>query len=78
MLAAHARRAGGWPAGVCRRVGLSRWARVLAGLADRLQPDGALYLGAAETAMGMATRLVPLAGERGVYGLAEEGARLRA
>ncbi len=52
--------------------------RVLAALAERLQPDGALYLGAAETAMGMATRLVPLPGERGVYSLGQEGARLRA
>ncbi|MFL1462772.1 CheR family methyltransferase [Roseococcus sp. DSY-14] len=53
-------------------------ARVLAALAERLNPDGALYLGAAETAMGMATRLTPLPGERGVYALGEEGASLRA
>jgi len=53
-------------------------ARVLSALAERLNPDGALYLGAAETAMGMATRLVPLPGERGVYAVGEEGTRLRA
>ena len=53
-------------------------ARVLSALAERLQPDGALYLGAAETAMGMATPLVPLKGERGVYGLETERERRRA
>lgn len=52
--------------------------RVLSALAERLNPDGALYLGAAETAMGMATRLVPLPGERGVYSVGAEGERLRA
>ncbi|WP_207539295.1 CheR family methyltransferase [Sabulicella rubraurantiaca] len=53
-------------------------ARVLDALADRLQPDGALYLGAAETALGMGARLTPLPGERGVYGVAAEAERLRA
>lgn len=38
MLARAARRSGGWPAGVCRRVGLARWARVLAGLAVATVP----------------------------------------
>lgn len=43
-------------------------ARVLGALARQLAPDGALYLGAAETVLGLTDRLVPLAGERGVYG----------
>jgi chemotaxis protein methyltransferase CheR len=55
-------------------------ARVLGGIAQILAPDGALYLGAAETAMGVTQALVPKPGERGVYGLAgsAEPARLRA
>jgi chemotaxis protein methyltransferase CheR len=53
-------------------------AQVLAGIAERLAPDGVLYLGAAETAIGIAPRLSPLPGERGVYGIAAEPARLRA
>jgi chemotaxis protein methyltransferase CheR len=52
--------------------------QVLAHVADRMAPDGALYLGAAETAMGIAARLAPLPGERGVYGIAAEPAQLRA
>jgi chemotaxis protein methyltransferase CheR len=52
--------------------------RVLAGLAAQLVPDGALYLGSAETALGMRTGLQPIEGERGIYGIAEEPVRLRA
>lgn len=52
--------------------------RVLSGVAGRLAPDGAIYLGSAETALGMTTRLQPVEGERGIYGLAEEPVRLRA
>jgi len=51
--------------------------RVLGGIAQLLAPDGALYLGAAETAMGVTTALVAKTGERGVYGVAE-AMRLRA
>jgi len=51
--------------------------RVLAGIAQLLAPDGALYLGAAETAMGVTNALVAKNGERGVYGVAEP-VRLRA
>ncbi|WP_431282253.1 CheR family methyltransferase [Humitalea sp. 24SJ18S-53] len=43
-------------------------AKVLGALAAQLAPDGALYLGGAETVMGLTDRLVPLPGERGVYG----------
>ena len=51
--------------------------RVLGGIAQLLALDGALYLGAAETAMGVTTALVAKNGERGVYGVAE-AMRLRA
>jgi len=45
-------------------------ARVLEAIAGLLPPDGLLYLGGAETVLGITTRLAPLAGARGVYGLA--------
>jgi chemotaxis protein methyltransferase CheR len=41
--------------------------QVLSGLATQLAPDGALYLGGAETVLGLTDALVPMAGERGVY-----------
>jgi chemotaxis protein methyltransferase CheR len=44
--------------------------RVLEMLARQLTPGGVLYLGAAETVIGLTERLVAIAGERGVYGLA--------
>lgn len=44
-------------------------ARVMASLAARLAPDGVLYLGGAETVLGLTDRLVPVAGRRGVYEL---------
>jgi chemotaxis protein methyltransferase CheR len=44
--------------------------RVLEMLARQLAPGGVLYLGAAETVIGLTDRLVPVPGERGVYGLA--------
>lgn len=42
-------------------------ARVLNGIAAQLAPDGALYLGAAETALGITDRVEPLLGQRAVY-----------
>jgi chemotaxis protein methyltransferase CheR len=42
-------------------------ARVLEAMAAQLVPDGVLYLGGAETVLGLTGRLVPVAGERGVY-----------
>jgi chemotaxis protein methyltransferase CheR len=45
-------------------------ARVLDAVAARLAPDGLLYLGGAETVLGITSRFAPLANERGVYGLA--------
>ncbi len=44
--------------------------RVLETLAERLAPDGVLYLGGAETVLGLTRRLVPIPGERGVHALA--------
>jgi chemotaxis protein methyltransferase CheR len=44
--------------------------RVLEMLARQLSPHGVLYLGAAETVIGLTERLVPVPGERGAYGLA--------
>ena len=41
--------------------------RVLGGVAAQLVPDGALYLGAAETALGVTDRLEPVLGQRAVY-----------
>lgn len=45
-------------------------ARVLDAIAQLMPPDGLLYLGGAETVLGITSRLVPLPNERGVYGLA--------
>lgn len=53
--------------------------RVLGGLAGQLAADGSLYLGAAETALGITDRLEPILGQRGVYRPASaEPARARA
>ena len=43
--------------------------RVLNHIAKQMAPDGLLYLGGAETVLGLATRFVALPGERGVYTL---------
>ena len=48
--------------------------RVLEMMARQLSPGGVLYLGAAETVIGLTESLAPMPGERGVYGRAE-GAR---
>jgi len=49
-------------------------ARVLEAIAALLPPDGLLYLGGAETVLGITSRLAPLTGARGVYGLASVAA----
>ncbi|MGG5812344.1 CheR family methyltransferase [Falsiroseomonas sp. CW058] len=41
--------------------------RVLEALGRQLVPDGVLYLGGAETVIGLTDRLLPVLGERGVY-----------
>lgn len=50
--------------------------RVLEALARQLAPDGVLYLGGAETVIGLTERLVPIGGERGAY--APAGQRMAA
>lgn len=42
-------------------------AAVLANIADQLEPDGALYLGGAETVLGVTDRFEPAPQHRGVY-----------
>ena len=48
--------------------------RVLEMLARQLAPGGVLYLGAAETVIGLTERLVPIPGERAAYALASRKA----
>jgi chemotaxis protein methyltransferase CheR len=43
-------------------------ARALEAIARQMPPDGLLYLGGAETVLGITDRFVPIAGDRGVYG----------
>ncbi len=52
--------------------------QVLEAIARRMPPDGLLYLGGAETVLGITDRFVPLNGEQGVYALAPVGARCAA
>ncbi len=42
-------------------------ARVLAAIARQIAPDGVLYLGGAETVLGVSDRFVAVPGERGAY-----------
>jgi chemotaxis protein methyltransferase CheR len=44
--------------------------RVLNALAGQMAPDGVMYLGGAETVLGLTDRLVAVMGERGAYALA--------
>jgi chemotaxis protein methyltransferase CheR len=48
--------------------------RVLEAIATQMPQDGVLYLGGAETVLGITNRFAPLVGERGVYGLATPAA----
>jgi chemotaxis protein methyltransferase CheR len=48
-------------------------ARVLDAVAQQMPADGLLYLGGAETVLGITSRFAPLPTERGVYGLASAG-----
>ena len=52
--------------------------RVLEAIAAQMPPDGMLYLGGAETVLGITPRFAPLPAERGVYGLAGTTASARA
>ena len=49
-------------------------AKILGGLADVLAPDGALYLGGAETVIGVSERFSPMPNNRGIYELVSGGA----
>ena len=52
--------------------------KVLEAIAGLMPPDGILYLGGAETVLGITGRFAPLPGERGVYGLTGAAAEQRA
>jgi chemotaxis protein methyltransferase CheR len=43
--------------------------RVLEAIAGLMPPDGLLYLGGAETVLGITSRFAPMTNERGVYGV---------
>ena len=49
--------------------------RVLEAIARQMAPDGLLYLGGAETVLGISDRFAPLGAGPGVYGLAEASAK---
>ncbi len=51
--------------------------RVLEAMAAQMPPDGVLYLGGAETVLGITPRFAPLTGERGVYGVSGAAAEPR-
>jgi chemotaxis protein methyltransferase CheR len=42
---------------------------VLEAIAGLMPPDGLLYLGGAETVLGITARFAPMPNERGVYGV---------
>jgi chemotaxis protein methyltransferase CheR len=48
-------------------------ARVLEAIATLMPPDGMLYLGGAETVLGITARFAPMPNERGVYGVVAAG-----
>jgi chemotaxis protein methyltransferase CheR len=48
--------------------------RVLEAIARQMAPGGLLYLGAAETVLGITDRFAAIAGERGIYRLADTAA----
>lgn len=49
-------------------------AKILGGLADVMAPDGVLYLGGAETVIGVSQRFSPMPNNRGIYELVEASA----
>lgn len=53
-------------------------AQVLSGIADVLEPDGAMYLGGAETVLGISNRFEPVPEQRGAYRVSGGGVRASA
>ena len=49
-------------------------ARVLAAIARQMAPDGLLYLGGAETVIGVSSAFAPLPGQRGAFTVAAQAA----
>jgi chemotaxis protein methyltransferase CheR len=43
--------------------------KVLEGIAKQMPPDGMLYLGGAETVLGISDKFKPVPNQRGIYGL---------
>lgn len=48
--------------------------KVLSGIADQIAPDGGLYLGGAETVLGITDRFEPIPGQRAVYRRSQKAA----
>jgi chemotaxis protein methyltransferase CheR len=48
--------------------------KVLSGIADQLAPDGTLFLGGAETVLGITDRFEPVPGQRGIYRVTQRAA----
>ncbi|NQW10404.1 MAG: protein-glutamate O-methyltransferase [Alphaproteobacteria bacterium] len=67
----HPRSLGRFDVVFCRNVliyfDLPTKGTVLANIADQLEPDGALYLGGAETVLGVTDRFEPAPQQRGMY-----------
>jgi len=52
-------------------------ARALEAIAKQMAPDGVLYLGGAETVLGVTDHFAPIPGDRGVYGVAAPASAAR-
>ena len=48
--------------------------KVLSGIADQLAPDGTLFLGGAETVLGITDRFEPVPAQRGIYRVTQKSA----
>jgi chemotaxis protein methyltransferase CheR len=52
--------------------------KVLGGIADQLAPDGTLFLGGAETVLGITDRFEPVPSQRGIYRVTQKSGSMRA